>query len=127
MVLLDTSFLIAYFRKEDVHHASALKWIPRLDEDRPYIPFSVFQELLTVLTYKLSSEEAIQIGDLLLSADSPAQILKLDEGYFKETVGLFRKLIPHRFSYVDVLLIFLHRELEIPVLTFDKKLEKILG
>ncbi len=127
MVLLDTSFLLAYFWEGDFHHSKALKATSHFEEYTPFIPVGVFQELLTVLTYKASSEEALQVSRILLGPNPPAQILRLDENYFEETVKLFQELHPHRFSYVDLSLIALSRDLDVPVLTFDKALNVILA
>lgn len=127
MVILDTSYLYALLREEDDHHQKALQLSKKLNDELVYITFLIFQEFLTLLTGRASSQEAIKVADFLLSEKSPIQLLKIDKEYFEDTLALFKKLSPHRFSFVDVSLIILAGELEAEVITFDKRLEERLG
>ena len=101
MILLDTSFLFAFFQEDDVHHAKAKEWAPQLDEDPGFIPMSVFDELMTLLTYRVSPEAAIKIGQLLLQENSPVGVLKMDETVFDEAWSYFQEKSPHNFSFTD--------------------------
>jgi predicted nucleic acid-binding protein len=127
MVILDTSFLVAYFREMDVHHAKALQRAEELRGEKMVITFLVFQELASILNRKVSTEFATSVTRKLLSPDSNIELFKLDESFFEEVLELYGKLGPHSFSYVDVSLIHLSKELELSVLTFDKELEKALS
>jgi predicted nucleic acid-binding protein len=75
---------------------------------------------------RCSSEEANQVADVLLAENSPVKLLKLDQEYFEEIMDLFKKLSPHKFSFVDVSLMILSKEFEAKVLTFDHRLEEKL-
>ena len=127
MVILDTSYLFAFFQSIDDHHPKAVAIARELEHESCYVPFLVFQELMTLLTSKYSSQEATRLMKVLLAEDSPIKLLKIDMDYFDETVALFRQLEPHRFSFVDVLLIALHRDFNAPVVTFDQRLQRALA
>ena len=124
MVILDTSYLFSLFQEEDDFHQKALGLSEKLDDEVSYITFLVFQELLTLITSRFSSAEAIRVADILNSERSPVQFLKLDEEYFDDTLALFKKLSPHRFSFVDVSLMVLAKNMEARVLTFDERLDR---
>lgn len=129
MILLDTSFLVGYFQKGDVHHqkAIALRNTLRSDQDDLQIPLAIFEELMTVITNKVGSEEAVLLGKYLLSEQSPLSIIPFSEQHFSKTWQTFQKLSPHTFSFVDCLLITLSKQYQCPVLTFDKALTSVLS
>ncbi|MFA5855515.1 MAG: PIN domain-containing protein [Candidatus Gracilibacteria bacterium] len=126
MVILDTSFLFAFFNETDEHHAEAVRLTPSLEGDLIYFPFLVFQELMTLIMSRYSSSEAVRISEILLDGEFPAQIFKVDIDYLKESVALFRELGQHKLSFVDVSLIVLAREFSAKVITFDRGLKTAL-
>ncbi len=95
MILLDTSFLVGYYRRIDLHHKEAIRMAEAYEGDQAFTISGVFQELLSVMNRKVSAEAAIQIGDLILSENSSVQLLKLDDAVF-EVFPFFK------FSYDDV-------------------------
>ena len=109
MIILDTSFLAAYFRKSDVHHSKAVELAKRHSEEKLIISFLVFQEFISHLNRKASSELANSVAKFLLSKDSKVEVYKLDEIYMDEVLALYETLSPHLFSYVDVSLIQIGR------------------
>lgn len=127
MVILDTSFLVAYFREVDVHHTKALKLAEELRGQKMVITFLVFQELVSILNRKVSTDFSTSVAKKLLLPDSNIELFKLDESYLAEVLELYGKLGPHLFSYADISLIHMSKELELPVLTFDKYLEATLA
>lgn len=127
MILLDTSFLYAYFQREDVHHKEAIKLAQHLNEDQVAVPVEILEELLGVITRKISSEEAIKAGSTLIHPDSPIQILYSNEEQFKKTWATFRTRSPHRFSFPDCVLLTLANHFGWPVFTFDKTLKEQIG
>lgn len=126
-MILDTSFIYAYFNSVDSLHDEAHRLFDLADEEPHFMSFLVYQELLTLMTSRFSSKEALELGKVLLSEDSGVHLLKIDEEYFDETLSLFEKLSPHRLSFVDVSLIVLSKNLETKVLTFDQSLERALS
>lgn len=127
MVILDTSFLVSYFRECDIHHREAVEIAQDQIGEKMIISFLVFQELMNILNRKGTTELALTIAGLLLSKNNNFEIYKMDEGNFSSVMKLFSKLKPHTLSYIDISLIHLSRELELPVLTFDKELQKALA
>ena len=126
MILLDTSFLYAYFQRKDVHHKEALKLAGQLDGEQAGVPLEVLEELLTVITRKVSSEEAVRVGKTLITQDNPLQIIYPNEAIFYKTWELFRALSPHHFSMADCVLMTLADHFECEVFTFDRALEEEL-
>ncbi len=127
MIILDTSFLVAYFRTNDVHHAGSVSLAKEHAGEKMVVTFLVLQELINILNRKASTALALEKVKLLTSPDSNIELFKLDESYSEEVLELYERLAPHTFSYTDVSLIHLSKELELPVLTFDKDLEKALA
>lgn len=122
MIILDTSFLFAYFQSTDVHHNKALEYAENLDNEKILLPYDILKELITVITYKISSEEALKVLDALTIKDSPIELLHIDEIMNEQSLKLFKELSPHKFSFIDVLLIYLSRTFNSEILTFDKAL-----
>lgn len=127
MVILDTSFLVAFFKSNDVHHAAAVEGAERYRGQIKIVSFLVFQEFISIVNRKVSTDVASSLGKQLLSGENNLEIYKLDEAYLEDVLQLYGDLGPHTFSYVDVSLIHLSKELEVPVLTFDKDLAAALA
>ncbi|QQR54682.1 type II toxin-antitoxin system VapC family toxin [Candidatus Peregrinibacteria bacterium] len=126
-MILDTSFIFAYFNSVDSLHKKARHIFKSSAEEPHFVSFLVYQELLTLMTSRFSSKEAIQLSEILLSEDSGIQLLKMDEEYFEESVALFEELSPHKLSFVDISLLVLAKNLEAKVLTFDERLVRALN
>lgn len=126
MIFCDTSFLFAYFSREDAHHEQAVKIAKNLPKRGVFMPSTVFQELMTLLTYKVSSKAAINLSKLLLSPDSPIELMRVDEAYFEEIMNAFEQNSPHDFSFVDMSLILLSKKMEAKIYSFDADLNKAL-
>lgn len=124
MMIFDTSFLYAYFEDTDVHHKKAKTLMKELYGKTPLLPIEVFEELMTVTSRKLSSEDAAIWGRVILSPDSPIELLKKADNIFQNAWAIFQRLSPHEFSFTDCTLIALSRELSCPILTFDKNLKE---
>lgn len=122
MAVLDTSFIYAFFQPEDVHHQKAKALSQKHEGETHFINFLVFQELVTLITYKKSSQEAYEFGDFLQSALSPIQILKVDEEYLEEYWALAKRLKDHQLSFVDLSLLFLSENFGLPLWSFDQAL-----
>lgn len=124
MIFLDTAFLYAYLVKEDVHHKEALKIAKRL-EGEIFVTLDVIKELVTVVTYKISSEAAIQFFNFAKSNEF-FRIIGGVEGLFGETMEVFERLERHKLSYVDCSLVAIAHMFDCEIVTFDKELQKVL-
>lgn len=71
MIVLDTSFLVAFHNLGDVHHAAAREVMSRFLDgewgDGLLLEY-VFLEVVTVLQARLDLHAALDVGDRLLSA-----------------------------------------------------------
>ena len=71
VIVLDTSFLVAFHNERDVHHAAATKVMSRfLDAEwGPGLLLEyVFLEVVTVLRLRLDVTSAVEVGETLLRA-----------------------------------------------------------
>ncbi len=127
MVILDTSFIFAFFNQKDEFHGKAHQILEILGKQPLFVSFLVYQELLTLMMARFSSEAAVELSNELFSEDYSVQLLKIDEEYFEDSQALFKQLSPHKFSFVDISLMVLSKNLEAKVLTFDRNLEKTLA
>ncbi|MDP2691605.1 MAG: PIN domain-containing protein [bacterium] len=126
MILLDTSFLYAFFQKNDVHHKKAVELAGQKELNAPIIPIEVFEELMTVITSRKSSQEAIKTGNFLFSEESPVEV-KEEHTPFEKVWQEFQQLSPHDLSYTDCVLITEAKRFGCDVLTFDKNILRTLN
>lgn len=71
MVVLDSSFLIAFHNERDAHHEAARKGMEAFLAGHwgdGLLPEYVFLEVTTVLAMRRDLETAVRVGDLLLNA-----------------------------------------------------------
>lgn len=124
MILLDTSFLYAFFQENDNHHKEAIKIAKEIADKNPiFIPIEVLEELMTVVTRKDSSKRAIQIAEIILAPNNAIGILNTHELVFDNAYEIFKKLSPHNFSFVDCILISLiQQNHDSEIISFDKSL-----
>jgi predicted nucleic acid-binding protein len=71
VIVLDTSFLVAFYNGRDSHHEAAVEPMDEIIGGRyglALLPEYVFLELATVLAARHDLATAIHVGDVLLSA-----------------------------------------------------------
>ena len=129
MVVLDSSFLIAYHNTRDVHHAAAARamvqllagtWGPAL------LLEYVFLEVVTVLRARRGPETAYAVAETLLEAREVRFVPCSD--LFLEALAVFRDQRQGRLSFVDAAIaVVARRDAGGNVLTFDKDFETIGG
>jgi predicted nucleic acid-binding protein len=71
MIVLDSSFLIAFHNTRDMHHAAAASVMDKLlavEWGQPLLPEYVFLEVTTVLAARRDLQTAITVGQILLDA-----------------------------------------------------------
>ncbi len=125
MIIIDTSYIIAFFSEKDFHHKKAVEFISQLDEDL-FAPIEVIQELMTTLSRKVSSLYAVKVASSILENNS-INIINSHELVFDKAFDTFKKLNPHKFSFVDCVLISLAKNSDATILTFDKDLLKAVS
>ncbi len=121
MVVLDTSFLVAYHNRRDVHHAAAAPVMERLiagELGLGLLPEYVFVETTTVLAARRNLTTAVRVADVLLAAAElelvPAAPL------FDETYRVFRGQGRQGQSFADAAIVALCRQRGVSeVVSFD--------
>ncbi len=124
-VLIDASVWIAYFDIEDSHTAKAKKLFEEFLRDRTILLLSdyVIQEILTVLLYKRKTS-LVEMFTQYLKDEALIQIVDIDTLLLHKTIQ-FAKSHEWRpkLSLTDWSLLFLAKNLELPLYTFDIQLE----
>ena len=130
MIVLDSSFLVAFHNSRDVHHKAAREAMPGLIQGQwgqALLLEHVFMEVTTVVALKLDLPTAVQVGTVLLGSRE----LEVVPGsrFFEEAWRLFQSQGSGPvLSFVDsaIAAIAKLRGAEY-VATFDRGFEKIPG
>lgn len=103
-IFVDTSFLIAYHHAGDALHANARSLME--EGLLEYFPFRlvitdyVFDEVVTILRRKASTEKAAQIGASLLN-QADFELHWISDRYFGEAWSVFRRFRDKSWSFTD--------------------------
>ena len=130
MVLLDSSFLIAYYNQTDIHHKKSfeiMKEIGSGEYGQPIIPDSVFNEVVNVLFNRLKNHSmVVKVCEDILSFTT---IFHSNELLFKESWKIFKEQSDFtKLSFTDCSIIALMKKENIKkIATFDKDFSKIKG
>lgn len=122
MVILDSSIIVAYFRNNEIDHARAKKIFR--EHQTLFIPNFVLSEVLTVLKMKEGFEAAAGAIEFLVNSDD-IEIVYINEDMFDSSIGYF-VANKNSLSFVDTLLLKLANSEKIPLLTFDRELERAI-
>ena len=127
MIVLDSSFLIAFHNEQDAHHAAACALMEQFlmgTWGRALLLEYVFLEVETVLMVRRGLSVAAQVGKLLLDAEELDFVPCSD--LFSETLDLFAHQGSTRLSFTDAAIAQVARErAEGLVLTFDEEFRKV--
>lgn len=129
MIVLDSSFLIAYYNTTDVHHAAAARTMIQLIGGKwgqGLLLEYVFLETVTVLRARRDVRVATTVGTTLLSAGEIDFVPCSD--IFSDAFDTFRRDRSHGLSFVDAAIVSVAR-LNSPgfVATFDQDFSGIRG
>ena len=129
MIVLDSSFLVAYHNSRDVHHeAAAASMADFLDGawGRGLLLEYVFLEVVTVLMARRGVRVASEVADLLLSARE-LDFVPCSE-LFLDAVEVFQRQKRTRLSFVDATIVKTARDrTDGLVATFDRELSSVRG
>jgi predicted nucleic acid-binding protein len=129
MIVLDSSFLIAYYNTRDIHHPAAARTMVQILGEkwgRGLLLEYVFLETVTVLRARRDAGVAASVGKTLLSA------AELDfvpcSGVFNEAFEIFQRLRQHNLSFVDAAIVAVAMQ-NAPgfIATFDQDFSGIRG
>lgn len=129
MIVLDSSFLVAYHNTRDVHHAAAARTMVQLvggQWGRTLLLEYVFLEVVTVLLARRGLAVAVEVATGLLQAREVDFVPCSD--LFLETLQTFRGQTGERLSFTDAAIVTAARR-EAPglVATFDADFRGVAG
>ena len=117
MIILDTSFLIAFYNKRDSRHREALKIFDEIANDKLVISDYIFDEVVTFLRAKVPWI-AQEVGKNILEN---LDVIRVNDEDFITAWELFNKF--DELSFTDCTTLSLSKRLKIRrVVTFDQSL-----
>lgn len=129
MIVLDSSFLIAFHNERDAHHGPASILMERFLSGawgRGLLLEYVFLEVATVLLVRRDLDVASRVGRLLLEAEELEFVACSD--LFSQTLETFVGQGSTRLSFADAAIAHIARQrADGLVLTFDDELRKTNG
>ena len=129
MIVLDSSFLVAYHNSRDTHHeAAAAAMAEFLDRKwgQGLLLEYVFLEVVTVLMARRGPRVASEVADVLLAARE-LEFVPCSE-LFVNAVETFQRQTRTRLSFVDATIVNVARErADGVVATFDRELSSVRG
>ncbi len=111
MVVLDSSFLIAFHNRNDVHHLAAAALMERLvagSWGEALLPEGVFLEVVTVLAARRGIGAAKAVGELLLDAREVELVPGVE--LFADAWQIFAGQKRFVLSFVDASIVALARQ-----------------
>lgn len=129
MIVLDSSFLVAYHNESDVNHDAALRLMERLVDGAwgdALLPEGVFIELVTVLAARRDVAVARTAGELLLDAREVELVPSTE--LFADAWKIFANQERFVLSFVDASIVALARQRGTPhVASFDRDFATVAG
>jgi predicted nucleic acid-binding protein len=129
MIVLDSSFLVAYHNRRDVHHGAAAATMERLvaAEWGPALLLEyVFLEVITVLLARRGLDVAVRVATILLQARDVEFVPSSD--MFLDVLETFRAQGRGRLSFTDAAIVTVARDRGARfVATFDRDFRQVEG
>lgn len=129
MIVLDSSFLVAYHNRRDVHHGAAAATMDRLvaGEWGPALLLEyVFLEVVTVLLARRGLDIAVRVVTILLQAREVEFVPSSD--MFLDVMETFRAQRHGRLSFTDAAIVTVARNRDARfVATFDRDFRQVEG
>ena len=119
MKILDTSVYVSAFLDNDSNHEEWLRILSDINE-KIILHYLIFQEILTILTYKHSKELAEKFSDFILE-DSRFVIINWE---IMEELNFWKEL-DKKVSYIDIIVIYTAIKYKIDLISFDLDMNKI--
>lgn len=127
MIVLDSSFLVAYHNRRDAHHEKAIAAMEKLvagEWDPALLLEYVFLEVVTVLLARRGLEAAVRVATLLLQAREVEFVPSSD--MFLGVFDTFRTQRRTRLSFADAAIVTVarHRGARF-IATFDRDFRRV--
>jgi predicted nucleic acid-binding protein len=124
-IIVDTSALIAFFVRSENHHQAAQKYCQKNPYKSWIILESVFDETVTWIRTKVSSQASIQVGQILRGEHRYVNLSDADD---TATWEAFCKYDDKKWSYTDCsILVMAHRLKVFEVFAFDEHIYQMAG
>jgi predicted nucleic acid-binding protein len=127
MIVLDSSFLVAYHNRRDVHHEKAIEAMEKLvaGEWGPALLHEyVFLEVVTVLLARRGLDVAVRVATLLLQAREVEFVSSSD--MFLGVLDTFRGQRRTRLSFADAAIVTVARQRGARfIATFDRDFRQV--
>jgi predicted nucleic acid-binding protein len=129
VIVLDSSFLVAYHNERDVHHSSAVGVMGRVREGEwgaAILPEYVFLEVTTVIAARLGLKEAVATRETLLASEE-VEFIPCSE-FFLDSFDILRAQKDGGMSFAEAAIVAIARRRNSPfVATFDRDFRKVEG
>ena len=127
MILLDSSFIVAYLNEVDENHTKALQIAEDIDKGKygtPVITDYIFDEVITVMLIKVRDIEKVsEVGEALLNS---TLLLRVSEHTFNLAWSIFKEQDKPNFSFTDCTSIATCKVNRITkIATFDKDFQNL--
>ncbi|MEM2083464.1 MAG: type II toxin-antitoxin system VapC family toxin [Nitrososphaerota archaeon] len=127
MILLDTSFIVAFYNIRDENHSRAKNLMPDIINGKYghlYISDYIFDETITVIFIRLKNLiETVRIGEYLRKS---TKLLEVASSDFEDAWKIFKKQKETDFSFTDCTSISLMKRMNIKnIATFDEDFLKV--
>jgi predicted nucleic acid-binding protein len=127
VIVLDSSFLVAYHNRRDVHHDAAAATMERLvagEWGTALLLEYVFLEVVTVLVARRGRDVAVRVATVLLEAREVELVPSSD--MFLDVVETFRAQSHGRLSFTDAAIVTVARRRDARfVATFDRDFRQV--
>ena len=124
-IIVDTPALIAFFIRSETYHQSAQQYCLKNPQNRWIIIESVFDETVTWIRTKISSQASIQVGQILRKEHRYVNLSDADDA---ATWEIFCRYNDKKWSYTDCsILVMAHRLKIVEIFAFDDHIQQMAG
>jgi uncharacterized protein len=123
--LVDTSAIIAFFVRTEVHHQAAKLFFQRNQKTRWVVLSTIFDEAVTWHRTKISSSASIEVGKALRNEHHYVHLSSEEDD---ATWQAFCRYGDKGWSYTDCSLLIMAQRLKIPnIVSFDDHIRQMAG
>lgn len=123
MIFLDSSFLIAFFLRNNANYDRASAIFESIDGDTFLISHHVISEVVTMIGRKIDSKAAVEVYDFLIYS---CKVSKESSKDYNKAIELFSKY-GGELSFVDCLSIAIMKSKNVSkIVSFDDRFDKVL-
>jgi len=124
VMILDSSFLVSFFRQSDDNHKKAVELSDRIELEEKLLPELIYYESLTVINYKEGIKAAKEASEYLAS-NQQIEMYALSEDEKREMLSEFFAQ-EKQLSVEDAIVVYLARKKRADVLAFDERILKTI-